>query len=67
MTLQPEEGAARVEAALAALPLRAAPFLPGETALAEALAPQGWLRTSPALWRERGGMDGFFVARMERR
>ena len=66
-SLQPEEGAARVEAALAALPLRAAPFLPGETALAEALAPQGWLRTSPALWRERGGMDGFFVARMERR
>jgi 16S rRNA (cytosine967-C5)-methyltransferase len=31
--------------------------------LAEAITPEGWLRTTPALWRDRGGLDGFFVAR----
>jgi 16S rRNA (cytosine967-C5)-methyltransferase len=33
-------------------------------ALPEALTPEGWLRTHPGLWAERGGMDGFFAARM---
>ncbi len=66
-SLQPEEGAARIEAALRRLNLRAAPFtaeeLPG---LPEALTPQGHVRTTPAMWPERGGMDGFFIARMIR-
>lgn len=33
---------------------------------AEALAKEGWLRLHPGQWPERGGLDGFFVARLER-
>ena len=63
-SLQPEEGAARVAAA-AALGLRADPFSAEEfSALPEARTPEGFLRTHPGLWSERGGMDGFFAARM---
>jgi 16S rRNA (cytosine967-C5)-methyltransferase len=62
-SLQPEEGEAQVEAALAAGlvpdPIRAEE-LPG---LPEAVTPAGHLRTRPDLWAERGGMDGFFAAR----
>ena len=67
-SLQPEEGPARAATALARLPLAADPVraeeLPG---LAEAITPQGWVRTTPALWAEIGGMDGFFLARFIRR
>ena len=31
--------------------------------ITEALTPDGYLRTTPAIWPELGGMDGFFVAR----
>ena len=64
-SLQPQEGAARIEAALARLPLRLDPaaVLPG---LPEAVTAQGTIRTTPALWSERGGMDGFFAARLIR-
>ena len=71
-SLQPQEGPERAAAAAARLPLRPEPIAPDELAgqigehLAEALTPQGWLRTTPALWRERGGLDGFFVARFRR-
>ncbi|MCW3477815.1 RsmB/NOP family class I SAM-dependent RNA methyltransferase, partial [Limobrevibacterium gyesilva] len=66
-SLQPQEGAERMAAALARLKLRAEPFTTAEmAALPEALTPQGWVRTTPALWPERGGMDGFFVARAVR-
>jgi 16S rRNA (cytosine967-C5)-methyltransferase len=66
-SLQPEEGPARAEAALRDLPLRAAPIRPEELpGLPEAITPQGWLRTTPAMWAESGGMDGFFAARFER-
>jgi 16S rRNA (cytosine967-C5)-methyltransferase len=66
-SLQPEEGPERAAAAAARLPLRPEPIAPGELAgLAEALTPQGWLCTTPALWRDRGGLDGFFVARFRR-
>ena len=62
-SLQPEEGAAR----LAASGLRHDPFrkdeLPG---LSDAVTPEGYLRTLPSMWREWGGMDGFFAARMLR-
>jgi 16S rRNA (cytosine967-C5)-methyltransferase len=62
-SLQPEEGALRLESAARA-GLQAAPFTPQELAnLPEALTPEGYLRTTPALWPERGGMDGFFAAR----
>jgi 16S rRNA (cytosine967-C5)-methyltransferase len=66
-SLQPEEGPARALTAAARLPLRPEPLrahdLPG---LAEAITPEGWLRTTPALWPAHGGMDGFFAARFTR-
>ena len=63
-SLQPEEGAPRIEAAAG---LRPDPFTPQELAmLPEARTEQGYLRTHPALWPERGGMDGFFAARLIR-
>ena len=66
-SLQREEGAARVEAALARLPLRLEPFTSDELlAVPEARTREGYLRTTPALWPERGGMDGFFAARLIR-
>ena len=65
-SLQPEEGPGQIAAALAA-GLTLAPFAPAElAALPEALTPEGCVRTHPGLWSERGGMDGFFVARFVR-
>ncbi|NVN42020.1 rRNA cytosine-C5-methylase, partial [Ameyamaea chiangmaiensis] len=65
-SLQDEEGPAQMRHAVT-LGLVPDPFtaedLPG---LPEALTPEGWVRTSPALWRERGGMDGFFIGRLRR-
>ncbi len=62
-SLQPEEGAGRVRTALRA-GLRADPFSAEELALLpEARTAEGHLRTTPAMWAERGGMDGFFCAR----
>jgi 16S rRNA (cytosine967-C5)-methyltransferase len=62
-SLQPEEGAPR----LAASGLRVDPFrkaeLPG---LPEAITDEGFLHTHPGMWRDWGGMDGFFAARMVR-
>lgn len=66
-SLQPEEGAARVLQALAFDDLRLEPFLPAMLAgLPEAITAEGFLRTHPGLWAERGGMDGFFAARLIR-
>lgn len=61
-SLQPEEGVPRV----AAVPgLRHDPFVPGELPeLPEAITAEGFLRTLPCMWPERGGMDGFFAARL---
>jgi 16S rRNA (cytosine967-C5)-methyltransferase len=61
-SLQPEEGAARVDAACARLGLTRAPLYLPE--LPEALTPQGDISTHPGMWPERGGMDGFFIARL---
>jgi 16S rRNA (cytosine967-C5)-methyltransferase len=64
-SLQPEEGAPRVAAAVAKGGLRHDPFTAEElAALPEALTKEGFLRTHPGLWRELGGMDGFFAARL---
>jgi len=63
-SLQPEEGAARVDAACARLGLRRDPLrLP---ALPVAETPAGDLRTHPGILAEAGGMDGFFIARLVR-
>jgi 16S rRNA (cytosine967-C5)-methyltransferase len=65
-SLQPEEGAGRVAAALQ-MGLSPDPFTPAELAdLPEARTPEGYLRTHPGLWPDRGGMDGFFAARLRR-
>jgi len=62
-SLQPEEGEAQLEAA-AALGLVPDPVRAEEVpGLEAAITPAGALRTRPDLWGERGGMDGFFVAR----
>jgi 16S rRNA (cytosine967-C5)-methyltransferase len=61
-SLQPEEGEARINAACARLGLRhdrlSLPALP------EAITPEKNIRTHPGMWPERGGMDGFFIARL---
>ena len=66
-SLQPEEGAAAHQAALARGGIRHRPVHRGRTAaLPEALTEEGFLRTHPGMWPERGGMDGFFAARLVR-
>ena len=66
-SLQPEEGQPRIEAALQRGGLRLDAFRPEELAdLPEARTEQGFLRTFPSMWPERGGMDGFFAARLVR-
>jgi 16S rRNA (cytosine967-C5)-methyltransferase len=60
-SLQEEEGAAQIRgAALAPLGFTATEL----SGLPEALTPQGWMRTHPGQWRARGGLDGFFAARL---
>jgi 16S rRNA (cytosine967-C5)-methyltransferase len=67
-SLQPREGEERIEALLAAnaaverVPVTAQE-MPG---LAEAITSAGDLRTLPCHWAARGGMDGFFAARLRR-
>jgi 16S rRNA (cytosine967-C5)-methyltransferase len=62
-SLQPEEGVPR----LAASGLQPDPFRKAECpGLPEAVTGNGYLRTHPGMWRDRGGMDGFFTARMIR-
>lgn len=66
-SLQPEEGRARIAAALARLSLLLDPFTPRELeAMPEALSAEGYFVTHPGLWPERGHMDGFFAARLRR-
>lgn len=65
-SLQPEEGEAHL-ARTAGLGLMLDPIRPEELpGLADALTPQGTLRTRPDMWAERGGLDGFFAARFRR-
>jgi 16S rRNA (cytosine967-C5)-methyltransferase len=65
-SLQDEEGPARIDAFLRRrgdwrrAPIGAAE-IPG---IAEFLTPKGELRTLPSHWPERGGLDGFYVARL---
>jgi 16S rRNA (cytosine967-C5)-methyltransferase len=66
-SLQSEEGVKRIEAAIARLPLRHAPFPAEEfAAFPEVRTRAGDLRTHPGFWRDRGGMDGFFAAGLVR-
>ena len=62
-SLQPEEGAPRLPAS----GLRVDPIRPAELpGLPDAITAEGCLRTHPGMWGDRGGMDGFFAARLVR-
>ncbi|VDS07388.1 Ribosomal RNA small subunit methyltransferase B [Paracoccus haematequi] len=65
-SLLPDEGEAQVAAALSRHPgLRVdTPALPGVPA--DWITPEGGLRTRPDYWPDRGGMDGFFMARLRK-
>ncbi|RED48125.1 RsmB/NOP family class I SAM-dependent RNA methyltransferase [Aestuariispira insulae] len=68
-SLQPEEGEAQIAGLLdAVVELSLKPFvkadLPG---LEEAITDHGYLRCLPSYWAEKGGMDGFFAARLIRK
>ena len=67
-SLQPEEGPDRIAALLQEdAPVRLdgifATELPG---LSRAIRPDGTVRTLPCHWKEFGGIDGFFFARLQR-
>jgi 16S rRNA (cytosine967-C5)-methyltransferase len=65
-SLQPEEGEAQIAAALARhANLRRIPITPEEIGgEPRFLTKHGDLRTLPAYWSNRGGIDGFFAARV---
>ena len=70
-SLEPEEGEAHVADALANLPLTLLPVGTGEIGgLAEALRPDGTVRTLPSHLRRDtprlSGLDGFFIARFRK-
>lgn len=67
-SLEPEEGPQPVAAVLAERPeLVRVPVRPKELAgLPAEITPAGEVRTLPCHLAERGGMDGFFVARLRR-
>ena len=68
-SLQPEEGPERIAALLqGGAPLDIDPVDPAELpGLADALQEDGTVRTLPCHWAEKGGLDGFFIARLRRR
>lgn len=67
-SLQPEEGPAVIDSALARhVGLARAPITPEEVGgLSALLTPDGDLRTLPCHMTEAGGMDGFYAARLVR-
>ena len=67
-SLQPEEGPAIVDELLAARgDLRRLPIAATETgAPPETITPAGDMRTLPCHFAELGGMDGFYVARLQK-
>ncbi len=67
-SLQSEEGPARIAALLASdAPVTLDPVTPDELpGLEDAIGPDGTVRTLPCHWCERGGLDGFYIARLRR-
>lgn len=65
-SLQEDEGLARIEALLARDPrLKRVPVQPAELpGLDVAITRDGDVRTLPSMWPERGGLDGFYIARL---
>jgi 16S rRNA (cytosine967-C5)-methyltransferase len=68
-SLQPEEGPAVVARFLGEnRAFKLEPIAPGESpGTAEFVAADGTLRTLPCHWAERGGLDGFYIARLRAR
>lgn len=65
-SLEPEEASSGMAAGIAA-GLMPDPVRPDELAeLDGALQPDGTVRLLPGLWAQRGGLDGFFIARFRR-
>ncbi len=58
-SLEREEG----EGQMPNVPLAPDPIRPDELPEWLSPTPEGWLRTDPGVLAERGGMDGFFIAR----
>ncbi len=67
-SLEREEGETQIIAFLRRNPaFRTAPADPAAVgAPDQALTPEGWLRILPSMWAEKGGLDGFFIARLDR-
>jgi 16S rRNA (cytosine967-C5)-methyltransferase len=67
-SLEREEGESQILAFLRRRKdFRTVPVTPGEAgAPEEAITPEGWLRILPSYWGDKGGLDGFFVARLDR-
>lgn len=67
-SMEREEGETQIIAFLRRNPaFRTAPADPVSIgAPTEALTSEGWLRILPSMWTEHGGLDGFFVARLDR-
>jgi 16S rRNA (cytosine967-C5)-methyltransferase len=61
-SLQPEEGEPRIERACQRLGLRHDRL--NLASLPEAVTPEKNIRTHPGMWPARGGLDGFFIARL---
>ncbi|HEY0927434.1 RsmB/NOP family class I SAM-dependent RNA methyltransferase [Brevundimonas sp.] len=67
-SMEREEGETQIIAFLRRNPaFRTVAAVPAEVgAPDEALTPEGWLRILPSMWTDKGGVDGFFVARLDR-
>ncbi len=67
-SLQPEEGPDRIAALRNdGAPFESVPIQPNEVCgLESAITQDGNLRTLPSFWADRGGLDGFFIARLRR-
>ncbi len=65
-SLQPEEGPERIDRLLEdRADLKRVPIALGEIdGFEEAISRHGDMRTLPCVWPERGGMDGFYAARL---
>ncbi|MYA88332.1 MAG: methyltransferase domain-containing protein [Boseongicola sp. SB0662_bin_57] len=66
-SLLPEEGEEQVAAALSRHPDLSVAIPVGDWIDRQWRTPDGMLRIRPDHWREEGGIDGFFVARLEKR
>ena len=67
-SLQPEEGPERIDGLLKTdAPFVREPITPAELpGLESAITAKGDVRTLPSHWEDRGGIDGFFIARLRR-